>query len=209
MQTFAQKQDQPQERVSSGPARSSAPISGHINQTQQILHLQRTIGNQAVQRLLRVPDAKEPNVSSKSDEEPQVQGGPPNTVVCPPLFAGQVNYRGGAIWHAKVTYRCILAPGIPFIGTTEPSWVTVYDPNWSGQAIPRSPAPPQIAALIASADLAAAAFTRSAIWGGVATGGIARCHQAFRTSLEARLYTAAQGWAASVESARPAGHLCP
>jgi hypothetical protein len=208
MQTFAQKQNQPQERVSSGSARSSAAISGPINPTQQILHLQRTIGNQAIQRLLRA-DAKEPDVNPMPDEEPQVQGGPPNTVVCPPVCAGQVGYRGGAIWHAKVTYRCILAPGIPLIGTTEPSWITVFDPNWSGQATPGSPAPPHIAALIAAADVAATTFTRSAIWGGISIGGIARCHQAFRTSLEGHLYTAAPGWSASVASARPGGHLCP
>jgi hypothetical protein len=200
MRAFAQKQNQSQERVSSSFVRLSRATSRPIRHTQPILHSQCTIGNQAVQRLVR---------TNAQDAEPQVQGGPPNTFVCPPIFAGQLNYRGGAIWHAKVTYRCILAPGIPLIGTTAPSWVTVYDPNSDGLAIPGSPAPPHIVALITRADMEATAFTRSIIWGGIASGGIGRCHQAFRTSLEGHLYTVSPGWLASVESIRPSGHLCP
>jgi len=207
MRTFAQKQNQPHEQVSSSFARSSTATSRPTHYAGHILYLQHTIGNQAVQRLLRA-NAKEPNVGLMSDKEPQVQGGPPNTVVCPPVLAGQMTYRGGAIWHAKVTYRCVLAPGIHLIGTTEPSWVTVFDPSWTGQAILGSPAPPHVAALIAAADQAAAAFTRSVVWGGIIFGR-ARCHQAFRTSLEANLYTASPGWSASVSNIRPPGHLCP
>lgn len=208
MRTFAQKQNQPQKQVSSSFARSSMATSGPIHHKHPILQLQHTIGNQAVQRLLQT-NAKELDVSLMSDKGLQVQGGPPNTIVCPPVFAGSLNYRGGAIWHTKVTYRCILAPGIPFIGTTEPSWVTIFDPNGGGLATLGSPAPPNIVALIALADAQATAFTRSVVWGGIATGGISRCHEAFRTSLEANLYTVSPGWSASVERVRPAGHLCP
>jgi hypothetical protein len=53
MQTFAQKQNQPQKPESSGPARSAiaAPEPNHLEQPS--LHLQRTIGNRAVQRMLQ------------------------------------------------------------------------------------------------------------------------------------------------------------
>ena len=53
MRNFAQKQNQPQERVSPSLARSNTATSGPIHHTHPILHLQRTIGNQAMQRLLR------------------------------------------------------------------------------------------------------------------------------------------------------------
>ena len=54
MRTFAQKQNQPQERVFPSLARSNAATSGSIlDHAHPILHLQRTIGNQAMQRLLR------------------------------------------------------------------------------------------------------------------------------------------------------------
>jgi hypothetical protein len=53
MRTFAQKQNQPQERVSPSLARSNTATSGPIHHTHPIVDLQRTIGNQAMQRLLR------------------------------------------------------------------------------------------------------------------------------------------------------------
>ncbi len=213
MRTYVQKQNLLQERVPPRIARSNRAMSEPDHYTQAILRLQRTVGNQAVQRLLRA-HAKGLNAGLTTGEGPQVQGGPPNTIVCPPVFAGELYpQRGGAIWHTKVTYRCILAPGIPFIGTTRPSWVTVYDPHFNPQqwgiAVPGSPAPPHIVERIERADREATAFTRSVNWGGVASGGIARCHQAFRTSLEAHLYTASPGWYASVVQVPPPGHLCP
>jgi hypothetical protein len=52
MRTFAHKQSQPQGRVS-GPAPPKAVISAPTDLTNQLLHLQRMIGNQAVRRLLR------------------------------------------------------------------------------------------------------------------------------------------------------------
>ena len=53
MQTFTLKQNQPQKPVSSGLARSNIvrPAPEHCDHP--ILHLQRTIGNQAVQRVLQ------------------------------------------------------------------------------------------------------------------------------------------------------------
>jgi hypothetical protein len=50
MKTFAQKQNQPQKAVSSTFARSNKGILGPNHQADPLLHLQRTIGNQAVQR---------------------------------------------------------------------------------------------------------------------------------------------------------------
>ena len=68
MRTFAQKQNQPQERISSSLARSNTATSGGINHT--ILHLLRTIGNQAVQQLLQA-NAEELEVGSTSAEAPR------------------------------------------------------------------------------------------------------------------------------------------
>jgi hypothetical protein len=53
MKTFAQKQNQPQKAVSSSFARSNTGILGPNHHANPLLHLQRTIGNQAVQRPLR------------------------------------------------------------------------------------------------------------------------------------------------------------
>ena len=53
MRTFAQKQNQPQKRVSSNLARPNMATLGPDQSEHLILHLQRTIGNQAVQRMLQ------------------------------------------------------------------------------------------------------------------------------------------------------------
>ncbi len=53
MRTFAQKQNQPQKAVSSSLARSNMATPGSAHCEHPILHLQRTIGNQAVQRMLQ------------------------------------------------------------------------------------------------------------------------------------------------------------
>ncbi len=53
MRTFAQKQNQPQKPVSSNLARSHTPTPGLHNRADLILHLQRTIGNQALRRMLQ------------------------------------------------------------------------------------------------------------------------------------------------------------
>ena len=55
MQTFVQKQkqNQPQKQVSSSLARANKATSGLNHYSHPILHLQRTIGNQAVLRLLQ------------------------------------------------------------------------------------------------------------------------------------------------------------
>jgi hypothetical protein len=53
MRTFAQKQNQPQKPVSSSFARSNTAILGPNHHVNPLLHLQRTIGNRAVQRTLR------------------------------------------------------------------------------------------------------------------------------------------------------------
>jgi hypothetical protein len=59
MHTFAQKPKSSQQTTS---AKSTIPSRGHLGQSPEvrsILHLQRTIGNQAVQRMLQA-DAQEP-----------------------------------------------------------------------------------------------------------------------------------------------------
>src|SRR5262245_11344571 len=53
MRTFAQKQNQPQKLVSSDLARSHTATPGLHHRADLILHLQCTIGNQAVQRMLQ------------------------------------------------------------------------------------------------------------------------------------------------------------
>ncbi len=53
MRTFAQKQNQPQKAVSSSLARSNMATPGSAHCEHPILHLQRTIGNQAVQWMLQ------------------------------------------------------------------------------------------------------------------------------------------------------------
>jgi HEAT repeat protein len=70
MQTFAQKQNQPQKPVSSSLARPKMAtlILGH--RADLILHLQRTIGNQAVQRLLQA-NAEEFEVGSTTTASPR------------------------------------------------------------------------------------------------------------------------------------------
>ncbi len=53
MRTFVQKQNQPQERVSSSLARSDTAILGQDIHSHSTLHLQRTIGIHVVQRMLQ------------------------------------------------------------------------------------------------------------------------------------------------------------
>jgi hypothetical protein len=53
MRTFAQKQNQPQKPVSSGLARPNMATNGSDYREHPLLHLQRTIGNQAVQLMLQ------------------------------------------------------------------------------------------------------------------------------------------------------------
>src|SRR5262245_24830216 len=53
MRTFGQQQNQPQKRVSASQARSNTPSSEPDLPSHPLLHLQRTIGNEAVQRMLQ------------------------------------------------------------------------------------------------------------------------------------------------------------
>lgn len=53
MRTFAQKHNQPQKPASSSFARSNTAILGLNHHANSLLHLQRTIGNQAVRRMLQ------------------------------------------------------------------------------------------------------------------------------------------------------------
>lgn len=62
MPTFAQKQNQPPEQVSSSLARSNTAPSMPNVYSHPILHLQRTFGNQAVLRMLQA-NVEEPRVS--------------------------------------------------------------------------------------------------------------------------------------------------
>lgn len=59
MRTFAQKQNQPQKPVSSSLSLSNTAARGLHHPADRILHLQRTIGNQAVLRMLQT-QAEEP-----------------------------------------------------------------------------------------------------------------------------------------------------
>lgn len=65
MRTFAQKQDQPREQVSSSFARSNTAILGTNHHANLLLHLQHTIGNQAVQQM-RQTHSEELEVGSTS-----------------------------------------------------------------------------------------------------------------------------------------------
>jgi hypothetical protein len=56
MRTFAQKQNQLQNPVSSNLAQFHTATPGLHHRTDLILHLQRTIGNQAMQGLLKTQD---------------------------------------------------------------------------------------------------------------------------------------------------------
>jgi hypothetical protein len=63
MRTFAQAQNQPQKQLSSSLARSSTALLGPDHHANPLLHLQRTLGNQAVQRMLQT-HAEEPEIGS-------------------------------------------------------------------------------------------------------------------------------------------------
>ena len=53
MRTLAHAQNRPRDRASSTLARSNTPTSVSVHNIHPLLHLQRTLGNQQVQRLLR------------------------------------------------------------------------------------------------------------------------------------------------------------
>lgn len=65
MRTFAQRHHQPQERISSGIARSKIATSGPFHHTHPIPHLQRTVSDQTVGRFPRT-NAKELEVAQTS-----------------------------------------------------------------------------------------------------------------------------------------------
>ena len=66
MRTFAQEQNQPQQRVSSSIIRLSTAAPPPGQQAHPILHFERTLGNQAVPRLLQAkPDDLEARSSTK------------------------------------------------------------------------------------------------------------------------------------------------
>jgi len=60
MRTFAQRQNQPKKKASSSLARPNRATLGRAHPQHLILHLQRTIGNQAVLRMLQI-HAQEPD----------------------------------------------------------------------------------------------------------------------------------------------------
>jgi hypothetical protein len=70
MPTFAQKQNPPQKLVSSNLIRSKMSPSGSNHYTHPVLHLQRTIGNQAVQRMLQT-HTEEPDVGLTAAASPR------------------------------------------------------------------------------------------------------------------------------------------
>jgi len=65
MRSFTQKQNQPQQRASFNKTGSGTVASAESHQVHPILNLQRTIGNQAVQRMLQ-PHAEKLEVGSTS-----------------------------------------------------------------------------------------------------------------------------------------------
>jgi hypothetical protein len=73
MRTFSQKQNQPQKQVSSSLARSNMATPGPALREHPILHLQRTIGNQAVLRMLQThaEGAEEPGVGLTAAASPR------------------------------------------------------------------------------------------------------------------------------------------
>lgn len=64
MRTFVQKQKPAQQAKSASSAISSRAFSGPSREVSSLLHLQRTVGNQAIQRLLRA------NVKDREDSSP-------------------------------------------------------------------------------------------------------------------------------------------
>src|SRR4051794_22577517 len=73
MRTFARTQHQPQKQGASTWLRSNTATSGSNLRSHPILHLQRTIGNQAVLRVLQMAraNAEEANVSLASAAPPR------------------------------------------------------------------------------------------------------------------------------------------
>ena len=70
MRTFVQKPKAPQQAT---PTKATIPGRahfGHIQEVSSILHLQRTIGNQAVQRMLQT-HAEEPEARSTAAASPR------------------------------------------------------------------------------------------------------------------------------------------
>lgn len=65
MRSFAQRQNQPQKPVSSSLARPNMATPGQARHEQPLLHLQRAIGNQAAQRMLKA-DAEEVGLTDTS-----------------------------------------------------------------------------------------------------------------------------------------------
>ncbi|MEK6372696.1 MAG: DUF4157 domain-containing protein [Acidobacteriota bacterium] len=70
MRTFAQKQNQPQKPVSSSLARPNLATLGPTHREHPILHLQRAIGNQTLQRMLQT-HAEEPDVGWTAAASPR------------------------------------------------------------------------------------------------------------------------------------------
>src|SRR5215217_8938546 len=70
MRTFARTQHQPQKQVSANWFRSNTAAAGSTPRSHPILHLQRTIGNQAVLRMM-LANAEEANVSLASAASPR------------------------------------------------------------------------------------------------------------------------------------------
>src|SRR4051812_46769009 len=68
MRTLAQKQNQLEKQVSPSLARSNTAALGLYDRADTILHLQGTIGNQAVQRLIRQAEPADLTARSSTKE---------------------------------------------------------------------------------------------------------------------------------------------
>jgi Domain of unknown function (DUF4157) len=83
MRTFAQKQNPPQMRASSLPARSNTATPARHHRADLILHLQRAIGNQALQRMLQT-NAGELEVGSSATASPRLDHDVSRIPIYPP-----------------------------------------------------------------------------------------------------------------------------
>lgn len=109
MRTLAQKQNQPQERVSSSLARSSTTILGPHHHTNPILHLQHAIGNQTKLAINKPGDVREQAADAREEMRPDPISVP---VVAPAL---QFDFARIPATAAAIQRKpTISSPGDPF-----------------------------------------------------------------------------------------------
>src|SRR6266446_6222762 len=108
MRTFSQKQIQPQNPVSSSFARSSMATPGPAHREHPILRLQRTIGNQAVQRILQT-NAEELKAGLTGTASPRLEHDLSRIPVHPPAAAA-IQTKLGINKQEDEHERAVVAP---------------------------------------------------------------------------------------------------